>query len=276
MSKKLLTIVIILCLIVSLVSCKTATGSLTDASSGPSEETTATETIGTNSNTEETSMDGSVTDSNETQSASSNEGNASTSNPSGGNASGSNSNPSSSNKDTSSTTSTPSNSSTPSQPTTSTPPSGGTSSTTTPSAPTAPARECINRPDLAQQLFAEINKHRKANGVPELRRVAQNDTYAYNQAWYNAKNDVPAKQRHTVDQIGVTGNVYGVGEIVPDAINAWKNSPGHNFNMLDAEYDKAGVSVIEIKKNGLTVEFVAIVDFDTIDWAHPDRGVTTQ
>ena len=137
-------------------------------------------------------------------------------------------------------------------------------------------RECINRPELARQLFAEINNHRKANSVAELVWDEQNAVYAYNQAWYNAVNDVPNKANHSVDQIGVWGGVLDPGNIVPRAINAWKESPGHNRNMLDPEYDKAGIAVIEIRQPGLMTEYVAIADFDTVGWSHPDRGVETQ
>jgi len=143
-----------------------------------------------------------------------------------------------------------------------------------PSAPTPPERECINRPDLARQIFSEINKHRKENGLAELTWVDQNAVYAYNQAWYNAINDVPRKSVHTCDQIGVTGTVYSESSIIPNAINGWKSSPGHNANMLDVFNDRGGVAAIEIKTYGYTAEFVIIVDFDTYDFTHPDRGIT--
>ena len=63
--------------------------------------------------------------------------------------------------------------------------------------------------------------------------------------------------------------------IVTTAVNAWKASPGHNRNMLDPRYDRAGIAVIEIKRNGYIVEFICIVDFDNMNWTHPDRGVET-
>ena len=147
------------------------------------------------------------------------------------------------------------------------------STTPTPSAPTPPARECINRPDLARQIFSEINKHRKENGLAQLTWVDQNAVYAYNQAWYNAINDVPRKSAHTCDQIGVTGTIYSESSIIPNAINGWKSSPGHNANMLDVLNDRGGAAAIEIKKYGYTTEFVIIVDFDTYDFTHPDRGI---
>ena len=167
-------------------------------------------------------------------------------------------------------------SSTPSQtkpPVTSTPP---TTSTPPVTSTPAPARECVSRPDLAKQLFAEINKHRKANGVSELTWVDSNANFAYKQAWYNAYNDVPNKATHTVDQIGVWGGVLDANNIVTTAINAWKASAGHNRNMLDTIYNRAGVSVIEIKRNGYTVEFIAIVDFDYIDYTHEEMPIMTQ
>ena len=144
----------------------------------------------------------------------------------------------------------------------------------TSSTPLPPERECINRPDLARQIFFEINKHRKENGLSELIWVDQNAVYAYNQAWYNAINDVPRKSVHTCDQIGVTGTVYSESSIIPNAINSWKSSPGHNANMLDVLNNRGGAAAIEIKKYGYTAEFVIIVDFDIYDFTHLDRGIT--
>ena len=144
----------------------------------------------------------------------------------------------------------------------------------TPSTPAPPEWECINRPDLARQIFFEINKHRKENGLSELIWVDQNAVYAYNQAWYNAINDVPRKSVHTCYQIGVTGTVYSESLIIPNAINGWKSSPGHNANMFDVLKDRGGAAAIEIKKYGYTAEFVIIVDFDTYDYTHGDTGIT--
>ena len=82
------------------------------------------------------------------------------------------------------------------------------------------ARKCINRLDLARQIFSKINKHRKENGLHEL-------------TW--------------VDQIGVTVTVYSESSIIPNAINGWKSSPGHNANILDLLNDRGGAAAIGIK-----------------------------
>jgi len=144
------------------------------------------------------------------------------------------------------------------------------------STPSAPARECISRPDLATQLFNKINDYRVSKGAAKLTWTDRNATFAYNQAWANAYNDIPRKSIHSVDQIGSWGVVFNESEIVVDALDGWKASAGHNANMLDTVFNRAGVSIIEIRKHGQISEFVAIVDFDYVDMTHPDRGVETQ
>lgn len=103
----------------------------------------------------------------------------------------------------------------------------------------------INDSD-SRQIFHEVNAHRKANGVPQL----QWDETLYQAAKVRAE-ELIEKIDHTrpngtlyftaIDEAGVVHvysgeNIAAWQSTVNEAMNSWKNSPGHNGNMLNPSY----------------------------------------
>ncbi|HXK34008.1 MAG TPA: CAP domain-containing protein, partial [Dehalococcoidia bacterium] len=108
--------------------------------------------------------------------------------------------------------------------------------------------------DSEEQAFlALINSHRAANGRAPL-KVSYGLTRA--SAWkskdmaqnaYFAHDDLTRTWVDRVRDCGYTYNTY-LGENIAagvstaqDAFNLWKNSPGHNSNMLGANYTAIGI-----------------------------------
>ncbi|MDR1891684.1 MAG: CAP domain-containing protein [Oscillospiraceae bacterium] len=148
------------------------------------------------------------------------------------------------------------------------------SSAASSSLPPAQPRQCVERQDLALELFDRINKYREDSGVGKLTWREQNADIATRQAKYNAENDVPDKAVHGLGQIGTAGPASNSADIPLSALEHWQTSlDGHDETLKKAVYYYGGVSVFEIKKNGVTREFVAILCFDRENFTLPDPGV---
>mgnify|MGYP001032325453 CR=1 FL=1 len=120
----------------------------------------------------------------------------------------------------------------------------------------APASaEQANPLDSEEQSFIQlINDYRKANGLGELVYQPQMEDAAkwmsQDMAEKNYFSHTDSLGRNPFDRMADFGyeggwmgeNLAAGRDLAQDAFNQFKNSPGHNANMLKAPYTKIGVS----------------------------------
>ncbi len=110
--------------------------------------------------------------------------------------------------------------------------------------------------DSEEQAFLQlINTYRQQNGLgtlsssPSLDRAAAWKSQHLGANSYFAHDDTPIGRSwdQRIRDCGYTYNAW-IGENIAagmatavDAFNAWKNSPGHNANMLSANYNAIGI-----------------------------------
>ena len=124
--------------------------------------------------------------------------------------------------------------------------------------PTAALTNCDADPSLdsEEQAFLQlINDHRAQNGLAAL---SPSDTLDRSAQWksqhladnnYFAHDDTPINRtwgQRIRDcgygyQTSIGENIFAGRSSAVDAFNAWKNSPGHNANMLGAGYTAIGI-----------------------------------
>jgi uncharacterized protein YkwD len=127
---------------------------------------------------------------------------------------------------------------------------------------------------IAQRSFELINQYRAANGLPALRYNPGLESVAQN--WSTTmKNDIEAQGnagfRHNPamdSQIpaGWTGCAENIAvNASADALfNAWKASPGHNANMLNAKFTDFGFGSAQLAASSqYGAQLVATQNFAT-------------
>jgi uncharacterized protein YkwD len=157
----------------------------------------------------------------------------------------------------------------------------------------------LDHPDtavLATAIFAETNRARAANGMPPLRRVAQLDSAAAEQALHMAlvlhlehSNPLPG-ERTVAERVTRTGfqaahvaenaamwpakppaasgrEAYTYSQLAAVIVQGWMDSPGHRLNLLDAGNTCIGCSA-RFARNGLGETMV----FATQEFALPAAG----
>jgi uncharacterized protein YkwD len=109
---------------------------------------------------------------------------------------------------------------------------------------------------MEASILTLINNHRAQNGLPALTRAGQLDTAARNHSQdmatrgFFSHNNPDGKTPR--DRIVATGysctswtgeNIAAGYSSAEAAFNGWKNSSGHNANMLRPEFDTIGIGV---------------------------------
>ena len=121
---------------------------------------------------------------------------------------------------------------------------------------------------VADEIYNQLNAYRQENGVGTLERVfdaeskirAMEISYSFSHTRPNGTPQYDMKE----EMLGE--NIAGRGIDTNSAdgfMNGWKNSPGHNTNMLDSEWTMCGVSVFH------RVDF----DFDNVPFSNSAYGV---
>lgn len=92
-----------------------------------------------------------------------------------------------------------------------------------------------------QQIFSDINNYRAANG---LIPITWNNSY-YQEAldWGHTMNNGNFFAHPT--NVNRFENIYFTPTNPTDAFEGWRNSPGHNSNMLNASFTSGAVAVVE-------------------------------
>ncbi len=109
-----------------------------------------------------------------------------------------------------------------------------------------PARNTENaNGDVSQvelEVFALVNQHRIAHGVAPL---------TMNESLNSGSKSWSYTMSRTGNFVHSSGgnyaeNIYWASNIRPASLifESWKNSPGHNRNMLDTRYSQIGVGVV--------------------------------
>lgn len=134
----------------------------------------------------------------------------------------------------------------------------------------------------AYQILEAVNDYREANGVC---RLQTNDTLmkhamtrTISASMYGEHSNVfPLDYNRLVDSNnyssrGRSENLHeDTGSItVEGTLNGWKNSPGHNYNMLDSMHTAAGVGVVG---RACIIEFY---DSSRFAWDDPKFGTDTR
>lgn len=134
----------------------------------------------------------------------------------------------------------------------------------------------------AYQILEAVNDYREANGVC---RLQTNDTLmkhamarTISASMYGEHSDVrPSDHIRLVDSNNYTSrggseNLHEdtSGITVEGALNGWKNSPGHNYNMLSSSWVGAGVGVVG---RACIIEFYGSSRFA---WNDPKFGTDTR
>lgn len=122
---------------------------------------------------------------------------------------------------------------------------------------TVSATDLAEKP-MEQEFFKLINDYRTQNGAPalilskELRKPAQwltNDMVAKNYLEHTDSLGRDVEKRITecgiTIQNGEAENILNGDKTAQEAFDTWKNSPGHNQNMLDAENKQIGIGITE-------------------------------
>lgn len=156
-------------------------------------------------------------------------------------------------------TTAPTTSPTPSVPTTTsgaqpvpTIPGGQPTPTITP--PNTPAcglrSEAKNPDEFAQGVFELINDYRRANGLHALKRNLDLERAAENWSNTMAITNIPAHNPNLRDQVPdctfVLGENVGAGTGAHSPqrmFDNWRNSPGHNENLLRPEFTDIGIGI---------------------------------
>ena len=119
----------------------------------------------------------------------------------------------------------------------------------------------VFRDDIAAQIEVKINAHRIQNGVKALIFDEYSKLQAEEQLLYNfvqKRYMTDDAANHSGGQIG-TAVRGGFEDVASRAFNNWKNSSGHNFNMLDNRMHYYGAKVMEVRKNEVVVEYMCMV-----------------
>ena len=116
---------------------------------------------------------------------------------------------------------------------------------------------------MADEIYNQLNTYRQENGVGTLERVfdAESKIRAMELA-YSFSHIRPNGQDFDLNPYMLGENIAG-GDSADEFMNGWKNSPGHNSNMLDSDYTMCGVSVFH------RVDF----DFDGVPFNNTTNAV---
>lgn len=121
----------------------------------------------------------------------------------------------------------------------------------------------INRSaaELRKRVYEEVNRHRVQNGLKPLRIDAtlenQSSRWSNSMAQHSMANGDSLELSHSGDYVFEnvallhTGNKYDHYSYAKgnDPIRGWKNSPGHNKNMLRPDVTKMGVGVTIVSRS---------------------------
>ena len=106
--------------------------------------------------------------------------------------------------------------------------------------------------EYSQQVVALVNQYRAANGLNTLTAADFNaDIRGYEIAYSFGHTRPNGSSCFTVmPSIGGAGENIAAGYGTPDAVmTGWKNSPGHNENLLNASWTKIDVACFRVLKN---------------------------
>lgn len=101
--------------------------------------------------------------------------------------------------------------------------------------------------ESARAVFDLLNEYRRANGLNELNWASNLegacDMRAYESA-YSFDHERPNGTRwYTIDSSHMNGENLALGYVKPESVMAaWKNSPGHNENMLYPTFKSVAIS----------------------------------
>jgi uncharacterized protein YkwD len=105
------------------------------------------------------------------------------------------------------------------------------------------------RPDLAASFVSQINRARRADGRAHLASSSTLTSVAARWAAHMARTNVLAHNPHLAGSVShwhFLGENVGVGYSAASLEGAFWASPEHRANMLDRDYNRLGVAVVDV------------------------------